>query len=442
MSLFVEVYELIESAPWKAILTMLGSATVIAAIVYKGVDWSYKSKIKQLEEAAAARKELLESSKTNAALFQRESEVRSQEARKAVAHAHAISAKLTEAKVRDAHLLAAGRAVQAERNRLRIRVSEQEATVAKLLGDVSTGDTRLTAAMEELERRRKIIEKGERRIKKAIGLHGFLWMAKSLRRIPRFRPLQDRKQTIVSVLNLKGGVGKTTVTAHLGTAFARRGYRVLFIDLDLQGSLTETLLPIDKVIALAESEKMAQHFFEAASLSSKVRLLDKVGFVAEFPSSGGSIHLLGASDTLGYTELTLTLRWLVNASKRDSRFLLRRALHIAEIAKAYDVVFIDCPPVVNMSCINALAASDFVLVPSTLERRAIDRVPILIGRVLRNEKFMKCVTMGLSCSAWWRTGHGRRSSPPASVTHGEGSPRSPRTRRATMSAGSPRRFPA
>lgn len=395
MAWFNEALTLIESTPWKGMLTVAGSASTIVIITFGAAGWWYKSTIKQMRRKLADQKELLDITKTNARLFQRDAELRGEEARKAVVNAGALSSKLTESKVRDVQLVNAGRAIQAERNRLRVRVAEQETTVAKLLGDVATGDTRLATAMDELERRRKLLERGERRIKKAIGLDGFLWMAKSLRRIPRFLSIQDRRQAIVSVLNLKGGVGKTTVTAQLGAAFARRGYRVLFIDLDLQGSLTDTLLPLDRMVALGNRKRFAQDFFTAASLSSKTKLQDYIEPVAEFPASGGTIHLLGASDTLGYTELTLTLRWLVNASKRDSRFLLRRALHTAGMAKAYDVVLIDCPPIINMSCINAVAASDYVLVPSTLERRAVERVPVLLSKVLRNEKFLKFVHHGL-----------------------------------------------
>ena len=395
MNLFLEIFELIKSAHWTAILTMIGSASTIAFFTFKGASWLSKSEIKHLKDSLAEKSELLSVTKTNATLFQKEAEVRGEEARKAVERAAKYSAHLTDAKVRDTKMMTEGNRLLKIRASLQEKVAEQETKIARLTGQAAGLDGQLAEAKIELERRQKLLDKAERRIKRAIGLRGFLWTAKSLRRIPTFHSIHKRRQAIISVLNLKGGVGKTTVAAQLGVAFARRGYRVLFIDLDLQGSLTDTLLPLDKVNSLASSGRMAQDFFEAASASSKTRLQEKVEPIATFPATGGSVHLLGASDNLGYTELSLTLRWLVNASNRDSRFLLRRGLHVAEIAKAYDVVFIDCPPVVNMSCINALAASDYVLIPSTLDNRAIERAPVLIGKVLHDEKFIKYIHHGL-----------------------------------------------
>ncbi len=75
-------------------------------------------------------------------------------------------------------------------------------------------------------------------MKAALKLEGQLWNARSMQKRPKFRERGRRKRAVVSVLNLEGGVEKTTLTAHLGTALARRGYRVLLVDLDLQKSLT------------------------------------------------------------------------------------------------------------------------------------------------------------------------------------------------------------
>ena len=62
--------------------------------------------------------------------------------------------------------------------------------------------------------------------------------------------------------------------------------------------------------------------------------------------------------------------------------VLRRALHAKGLANRFDVVLLDCPPLVNLCCANALAASDFLLAPVTPNTKAIERVTPLLHRVL------------------------------------------------------------
>src|SRR5204863_208329 len=67
--------------------------------------------------------------------------------------------------------------------------------------------------------------------------------------------------------------------------------------------------------------------------------------------------------------------------KRDPRFLLRREVHLKRVTNEFDVVLLDCPPFINVSCVNALAASDYVLVPVMPSKPATDRVTILLERL-------------------------------------------------------------
>src|SRR5262249_8149311 len=82
------------------------------------------------------------------------------------------------------------------------------------------------------------------RIRRALTRDAQTWTEKVLSSVPDFRGLdpEGRRTPIISVLNLKGGVGKTTTTANLGAALDTMGYRVLFVDLDLQGSLSSLFL--------------------------------------------------------------------------------------------------------------------------------------------------------------------------------------------------------
>jgi len=124
-------------------------------------------------------------------------------------------------------------------------------------------------------------------------------------------------------------------------------------------------------------------------------LKEYVQQVATIPESDGCLDIVAASGDLAYAEFSLTLKWLLNRGDRDNRFLLRRAVQLMDVCNDYDLVLIDCPPLVNMSCINALAASDYLLIPVTLGQRSMDRVPALLQRFLRDERFRKSINHSL-----------------------------------------------
>jgi len=84
---------------------------------------------------------------------------------------------------------------------------------------------------------------------------------------------------------------------------------------------------------------------------------------------------------MAYAELNLTMQWLLRLGKRDTRFLLRRGLHQTRVAGRYDIVLLDCPPLFNTCCVNALAASDYVLIPVLPSNKAAERVPLLLERL-------------------------------------------------------------
>ena len=97
-------------------------------------------------------------------------------------------------------------------------------------------------------------------MKRAMRLEGKVWERKVLQGAPRFRPLSERHAPIISVLNLKGGVGKTTITAHLGAALAGKGYNVLLMDLDLQGSLSSLFMSESALVQRSKEKLLLQHY--------------------------------------------------------------------------------------------------------------------------------------------------------------------------------------
>ena len=145
---------------------------------------------------------------------------------------------------------------------------------------------------------------------------------------------------VIAVANQKGGVGKTTTTANLGAALARKGRRVLLIDMDPQGNLTS---------AVGISKKTERTIAEA--------LLD---YQAELPT----VHVENGTGRLDVVPATLALAGaeaaLTNKLGREQRLRDQLDRH----ARDYDFVVIDTPPSLGLLTINALVAADRVLIPT------------------------------------------------------------------------------
>jgi len=183
--------------------------------------------------------------------------------------------------------------------------------------------------------------------------------------------------SVVSVINYKGGVGKTTLTANLGADLAARGRRVLLIDLDPQASLTFSFFRVPEwETQLAEGRTILQ-WFDSFLAGGAVDPLRK--YVVSPPPvnevvqpSGGQLDLLASH--LGLIEVDLDLAAGLGGARfqRSSpRFLpvhrlLADALNDDAFA-GYDAVLIDCAPNFNMVTRNAIVASDYVLVPARLD---------------------------------------------------------------------------
>ena len=261
--------------------------------------------------------------------------------------------------------------------------NEKQTALERQLADSQYDNEQLQAHLSDSQnksdRLQKVFDHLNKNLKIGQQMAGLTWRVKQSENAPDFMPLEHRRVPVVAVLNLKGGVGKTTLTANVGASYARSGWRVLLIDLDLQASLTSLFISGEQIQRAAETQRLIQHYFEHAAAGNAPNILDFMR-----PCSEPRVELIGSADTLAYAELNLTVRWLLQPGKNDPRMLLRSALH-GEATRQFNLVLIDCPPLLNISCVNALAAADFLLVPVVPSKSATDRVRPMIGwlRALR-----------------------------------------------------------
>jgi chromosome partitioning protein len=152
---------------------------------------------------------------------------------------------------------------------------------------------------------------------------------------------------IITVANQKGGVGKTTTTMNLGVALAKAGKRVLLIDGDPQGNLT-SYLGVTPGIPPFE----ALHTLDEVYLAK--RALDEAGRKSCITGTDSGVDLIACDKALAGVEYYLF-------SRPDRELVLARFCEA--LRPAYDYIFIDTPPSLNLLTLNALCASDRVLIP-------------------------------------------------------------------------------
>lgn len=184
---------------------------------------------------------------------------------------------------------------------------------------------------------------------------------------------------IFVIANQKGGVGKTTTTINLGAALAKKGKKVLLIDLDPQANLSSG------VGFTQQFDKKSWHSTEEAPYKS---IYDVLVNSADIPSvfvstSTPNLFLVPSHLSLAGAEIEM-----VNMISRET--LLRKALE--KVNDDIDIVIIDCPPSLGLLTINALSAADELLIPIQCEYFALEG----LGQLIETSKLIKGINPSLS----------------------------------------------
>lgn len=162
---------------------------------------------------------------------------------------------------------------------------------------------------------------------------------------------------VVSIFNQKGGVGKTTTNINLSTCISQLGYKVLVIDADPQGNTTSGFGIDEKDLKYTLYDGLVNNV-NTENLVVKSRF--------------SNLDIIPSNPDLSACEIELT-------SVEERELKLKNIVN--PILKEYDFVFIDCPPSLGLISINALAASNSVLIPIQCEYYALEGVSQLMNTV-------------------------------------------------------------
>ena len=161
---------------------------------------------------------------------------------------------------------------------------------------------------------------------------------------------------VISVTNQKGGVGKTTSSINLSAALVEKGQRILLLDMDPQGNASVGLG--------VDTNELEATIYDV--------LLNEATAQEAIVKTESGVDVMTANGDLAGAQVEL-----LNEIGRELR--LKKAL--ASVQGDYDYIFIDCPPALNVLTINALVASNSVMIPMQCEYFALEGLSALVSTI-------------------------------------------------------------
>jgi chromosome partitioning protein len=172
----------------------------------------------------------------------------------------------------------------------------------------------------------------------------------------------------VSVVNMKGGVGKSTTVASLAETLASEGLRVLVIDLDPQSNVSMMLAGQDRWVELRQANRTIDEYFNQYVYGGEPRFFrefvaNRVSDIAGEPA----LDLLISTPEFRYIERHALEKWVsqgFDIRQLNTRFSRLTHSAIENVADSYDLVLFDCPPGISMFAEAAIELSEFIVIPT------------------------------------------------------------------------------
>jgi len=170
-------------------------------------------------------------------------------------------------------------------------------------------------------------------------------------------------RSVISVINQKGGVGKTTTVINLASALAQKGKRILVVDLDPQGNATTGLGKSNN----DESKSIYNVLIGKTSVQNAIQ-----------ESNIKNLDLIGSNVNLSGLEVE-------TANDANRAFLLKKILleENKSLIRRYENIFIDCPPSLSLLTIMSLVLADDLLIPLQTEFFALEGISQLVKTIDR-----------------------------------------------------------